>query len=93
MAFWILWGIDALVALVFLVFFSIGLQDGTVSSFNAGLWAMILLALGAIVGGSLALRAKGHRVAAMVLLALLAVPALMGGVLLLAAVILQPRWN
>ena len=93
MAFWILWGIDALVALVFVVFFLIGLGDGTVSSFNIALWAGILIALAGLLGGSLALRAKGHRGAAIALLSLLAVPAVLCGVLFLAALILQPRWN
>ena len=93
MAFWILWGIDAVVAAIFVVFFFIGLGDGSVSSFNIVLWAGILIALAGVLGGSLALRAAGHRGAAIALLALLAIPALLGGLLLLAAIILQPRWN
>src|SRR5215217_3048043 len=36
MAFWLLWGFDALIAAVVLYFFFAGLADGSVSSFNAG---------------------------------------------------------
>ncbi len=32
--FWILWGIDAIVALIAVYFFIVGLSDGSVSSFN-----------------------------------------------------------
>jgi hypothetical protein len=38
MKFWMLWGWDALIASVFVYFFLVGLADGSVSSFNAGLW-------------------------------------------------------
>ena len=93
MAFWILWGIDAVVAAIFVLFFLIGIGDGTVSSFNIALWAGTLIALAGVLGGSLALRAAGHRALGMVLLSLLAVPAVLGGLFLLAAIILQPRWN
>jgi hypothetical protein len=33
----LLWGFDALIALVVLCFFFVGLADGSVSSFNRGL--------------------------------------------------------
>ena len=51
--FWILWGIDAVLSLVVLYFFFVGLADGSVSSFNMGLWLMILIGIGAIMLGSL----------------------------------------
>lgn len=49
MTFWILWGIDAVIALVFVVFFIISLADGSASSFNITLWLGILVALGGIL--------------------------------------------
>jgi hypothetical protein len=93
MKFWILWGFDALITLVALYFFVLGLMDGSVSSFNMGLWAAILLALAGIMGGSLLLRFSGHPTAAAILLAVLAVPGLLAGLFFLLILILKPRWN
>jgi hypothetical protein len=93
MKFWILWGFDALVALVVLYFFIVGLVDGSVSSFNGGLWAMVLLALAAFLGGGLLLRSAGHPVIAAVLLAIMAVPSLLTGLFFLLMILLKPRWN
>lgn len=92
-SFWLLWGLDAVVALGFLYFFFVGLGDGSVSSFNIVLWMGILGSLGAILGGSFFLRWKGYTALAICVLGLLAVPAL--GFLLFFLVILisNPRWN
>ncbi|HXJ34244.1 MAG TPA: osmoprotectant transporter permease [Candidatus Eisenbacteria bacterium] len=92
-AFWFLWTIDALVALVFLYFFFVGLADGSVSSFNIGLWSVVLVALAGIVLGSLHLRSAGRIGPAIKLLGLLAVPAIGVGLLFLAVLITHPRWN
>ena len=93
MKFWILWGWDALIALVFLVFFFWGLADGTVSEFNIVLWLGILSGLGVVVGGSLWLRSSGHVVLAVALLLLLAIPGALFALFFLAVLVLQPRWN
>lgn len=85
--------IDALALLVALAFFVIGLGDGSVSSFNIALWLMLLGGMGAIVIGGAVLNTNGHRGAALGVLAILAAPALLGGLLVLAAIVLQPRWN
>src|ERR1051325_6776079 len=61
MIFKILWGIDALTALVFVVFFIIGIGDGTVSSFNIMLWLLILGILAAVLIGSISLQRVGRR--------------------------------
>lgn len=91
--FWILWSFDACIALVVLYFFFIGLGDGSVSSFNSGLWAMILAALAAILLGSLWLKGVEKLVLAKLLLAILAVPGLLYLLFLLMVVISKPRWN
>lgn len=93
MKFWLLWGFDGLIALLVLYFFIVGLVDGSVSSFNIGLWALILVALAAILGGGFFLRSAGHPVAAAVLLAVLAVPGLLAGLFFLLILLLKPRWN
>lgn len=91
--FWVLWGFDALIAAVVVFFFMWGVADGSVSSFNIMLWLGILAAVAAIVGlGPLLLRAGQTALATGVLL-VLAFPAAMFVLFLLAVVLLQPRWN
>ncbi len=89
----ILFGIDALAAAVIVYFFFVGLADGSVSSFNAGLWFAILAALAAILGGGWIANANGKRGAAIALLLVLAIPAVLYGLFILLIVIAQPRWN
>ncbi|MVM35211.1 osmoprotectant transporter permease [Spirosoma sp. HMF4905] len=91
--FWILWAIDAVIALIFFYFFFVGMADGTVSSFNAGLWALILAALGAILGGGYWLHTNQHVVGAKILLSVLAVPGLLCGIFFLVLILTNPRWN
>ena len=89
----ILLGIDGIAALVVLYFFFIGLADGSVSSFNAGIWTAMLGGLAAVIGGGIALNAAGRRRIACGLLAILAVPAFLSGLLILALIVLQPNWR
>lgn len=91
--FWLLWGFDALMALVVLSFFFTGLTDGSVSSFNMGLWLIILLAVGGVVLGSLWLQSAGYHGAAKGVLWLLAVPGLLVLLFFLGLLVMQPRWN
>ena len=93
MNFWVPWGFDALITLVVLYFFFIGLADGSVSSLNAGLWFVLIFGLGCIMGGSLWLRSTGRHRIAIALLLLLAVPGILAGLFILAVVIANPRWN
>ncbi len=93
MKFWIPWAIDVVIAIVVLYFFLVGLADGSVSSFNIGLWLLILLGLGSIMGGSLWLKSAGHLGFATVLLLILAVPGVLCGLFLIILVIAAPRWN
>jgi hypothetical protein len=82
--FWLPWGIDVVVALIFVYFFFIGLGDGSVDSFNMVPWLVILCASAAVVGGSLALRARGRTVLAVALVTIVAVPSVLIGLLFLA---------
>lgn len=91
--FWLLWSIDALATLVVLYFFFVGLSDGSISSFNAGLWTVILVGVAGVVGGSVALRAAGQHLLAVILLLVLAIPATLFGAFILLVVIAKPRWN
>lgn len=93
MLFKTLFGIDALTAAVVLYFFFIGLADGSVSSFNMGLWTAILAGLAAVLGGGYALRAAGWTRLANLVLLVLAVPALLYALFILLVVTTNPRWN
>ena len=91
--FWVLLGVDAAAALVALYFFFLGLADGSVSSFNIGIWLLLLGGIGAVIGGGLALNAAGRRRAACALLSVLAIPAFLSGLLILLLIVLQPNWR
>jgi len=90
--FWIAWGIDLIAALILVYFFFVGLADGSVSSFNMGLWMLILCIAAIVVAGSLAMRATYPKLAAMLVTAAAVPCALLG--LFFAVIILVPaRWN
>lgn len=93
MLFRVLWWFDALVAAVVICFFLIGLADGSVSSFNAGLWTVILLVLAAVLFGSRALRAAGHARTATGLLMVLAIPGVVAVLFMVLLLTTNPRWN
>lgn len=89
----ILWGIDAVVALVIIYFFFVGIGDGSVSSFNMGLWLLILSVLAIVLGGSLWLRRKQQPVLANLLLSVVAVPGVLYGLFVLLLVVTNPHWQ
>jgi hypothetical protein len=91
--FWALWGVGALVALVVLYFFFIGLADGTVSAPNLGLWFGILAVVAGVMLGSLWLKSHGHLGWAKALLCILAVPGGLYGLFVLFIMVAKPRWN
>jgi hypothetical protein len=91
--FWLPWTIDAVVAAIVLFFFFWGLADGTVSSFNAGIWTVLLVALAIVVGGSLWLKTTGRRGLGVALALVLAVPGFLMGLFFLVLIVSHPRWN
>ena len=91
--FWILWGIDALVALVAIYFFFEGLGDGSVSSLNGLLWLGILAALAAVLGGGWMLKVSGQLKSAKILLSVVAIPAVLFFLFFLLVILSKPRWN
>ena len=91
--FWLLWGFDALIALVILYFFFVGLADGSVSSFNMGSWLLLLLAVGGVLLGSYWLRSAGYSRPAYGVLLILALPGFLCLLFFLAVLIIHPRWQ
>jgi hypothetical protein len=93
MWFRILLGLDIVAAAIVVYFFLIGLVDGSVSSFNMGLWLAILLGVGAVIGGGIALRRNGYVKLANLVLLVLAIPAFFYGLFILVVVFSGARWN
>ncbi len=91
--FWILWIFNALMALIPVYFFFVGLGDGTVTSRNMGIWAILLLAIVAILGGTQWLRMHQHLGIAKTILIIAAIPGLFFLLYLAIVVIGKPRWN
>lgn len=91
--FWITWAIDALTIAVALFFFLVGLADGSVSSFNIGIWSALLAALAVVIAGSLWLKAIGRPGLGTVLLLALAIPAVLYALFLLLVILSEAQWN
>ena len=75
MLFKILWCIDALSTLVILYFLFVGLADGTVNERNMGIWLLLVTVCASVLGGSYWLRTHQHPSLAVVVTAILALPA------------------
>lgn len=78
---------------VAIIFFVIGIGDGTVSSFNIALWIGLLAGAAVSLWAGRSLRARGRYVAAIAALSVSALPALVGSVFLLMLLTTQPHWN
>jgi hypothetical protein len=86
-------GIDGAIGLIVFGFFLAGLADGSVSSFNIGLWLILLAGVAVIIGGGVALNANGRPRLASAVLAILAWPGFLVGLFFLAVLLLPGRWN
>ena len=93
MKFWVLWGWDALIAAVILYFFLAGLADGSVSSFNMGLWLTTVAILAVVMIGSLALRSARRIALAVSLLLLLAIPGMLFALFFGAMIVMNPDFK
>ena len=91
--FWVAWAIDALTSAIILFFFFWGLADGSVSSFNILIWVAILAALTAVMAGSFLLKKAGSPVLGLLLLLVLAVPAVLCALFLLVFIISGSQWK
>lgn len=92
--FWWLFGFDVIIAVFILYFFLAGLMDGTVSSFNAGIWLLLLLVAIGMPAISLLLRHNNQLLFAKVLLWVPAVPGLLYGLFILMLLIFSDsNWH
>lgn len=84
---------DLAVAAVVFFFFFWGVSDGTVSSFNIGLWGGMLAVVAGVLLGAYYLNAGGNRPLAIILLLVLAIPGLLYALFVLLIIVANPRWN
>ena len=91
--FWILFGIDALICAIVLVFFLLGRANEAVSSLNIGIWIAIWGALTAIIAGSLWLKAVEHPIIGTMLLLVVAIPGILYGLFIFLTIVTKSRWN
>ena len=91
--YWILWIFTAIMSVVPVYFFFVGLNDGTITRRNFALWLVILLAIAGVLLGSDWLKDNDHLGMAKVLLTVAAIPGLLMFIYFLVAIIGKPRWN
>ncbi|HZV44562.1 MAG TPA: osmoprotectant transporter permease [Saprospiraceae bacterium] len=91
--FWILWAFSALMSLIPIYFFFVGLADGSITSKNMGLWALILLIVAAVLVGTLWLKGTEHLGLAKIILILAAIPGLFTLLYFLIVITSKAKWN
>lgn len=89
----ILLGIAWLTLGVILFFFLWGLSDGTVGAFNILPWLGLVAVPSLMLWAARALRAKGRHGAATAVLGVMAVPAVLVGVVILIFIIAPPSFH
>ncbi len=89
----IFWIIDAITTATVLYFFVIGLGDNSISCYNAGIWAIMVILPIALLIGSCALKIKNKLILAKLLLALMAIPVFLYFLFYLLLIISNPKWN
>lgn len=85
--------VAAVVAAIAVIFFVIGLGDGSVSSFNMTLWLGLLAGVAAVLVAGYALRARNRTGLAIAVLCILAVPGVLYGLFIVLVLVTNPRWN
>ena len=84
---------STLTSIVLLVFFLIGIADGSVGSFNMSLWLALLAAAGLSLWAGHVLRRHGKFGWAISVLAITAVPGLLAAFFLAVVLITRQTWN
>jgi hypothetical protein len=92
MMFRVLWIIDLLASAAVLIFLIVGLIDGSVSSFNIGIWIGIMAALAVVLAGSHKLKVIGRLNLGVLLLLVIAIPAVIYLLFLLLFIMMEGQW-
>lgn len=93
LAFKILITIDVIAAAVIGFFFVLGVGDGSVSSFNIGLWIGILAAVAVILAAGILLHRNDRKVLGNLVLSILAVPATLYCAFFALIILTAPSWQ
>jgi len=91
--FWFLFGFDALMSLIPIYFFFVGLGDGTITPKNMGIWLIILMVIGGVLFGSYWLMQQHHLGLAKGVLAAASIPGWIFLLYIAIVIIGKPRWN
>jgi high-affinity Fe2+/Pb2+ permease len=91
--FWILWIFTALMSLVPVYFFFVGLKDGSITKRNFALWFLILLIIAGVLYGSLWLKDHDRLGMAKGVLAVAAIPGVFVVLYFIIVLIGKPKWN
>lgn len=91
--YWILWFFTAVMSVVPVYFFFIGLKDGSITSRNIMLWLMILAMIAGVLFGADWLKDNDHLGWAKIVLAFAAIPGILVLTYFLIVVISKPKWN
>ena len=89
----VLWGINAILAVVALYFFIDGLKTASNSGSYLQTWLVLLLVLAVALGGSVVLKNNNHMILAKLLLSVIALPGFLYGLWIVIMLIAQPKWQ
>ncbi len=89
----IIYGFDAIIAIVIFYFFLVGIGDGSVSGFNIIAWIAIIFALAAIFYGSIWFKSHNYPLLAYATLLVLAIPSFLCMLYFLIAILGDGRMN
>lgn len=89
----ILWGFNALMSLIPVSFFFIGLSDGSIDGDNIGIWMLILAVVGLILGGTYWLKTKNQLILAKIILIISSIPSLIAILYMGMIIFGDVRWN
>ena len=84
---------DLVICAAALIFFVIGLADGSITSFNVSIWLAIITVIAALLGGGVWLRRNGYPGLGYGLLLVLAGPGLIYGLFLVLSLVTDTKWN
>ena len=91
--FWILWVFVAIMSVIPVYFFFVGLKDGSITLRNIALWILILLLIAGVLYGSCWLIDHHKPGMAKGLLLIGTIPGALVLLYLLIAIISKPKWN
>ena len=91
--FWILWIFNALIALIPIYFFFVGLADGTVSSRNLGMWLILMLVVAVVLIVPFLLKAAHQMGLAKGLMIVAAIPGLLAVLYFIVVMTMNPDWK